>query len=241
MGYNFKHIGGNYTMYDEGILWDALLYSMEGEDPSKAIDNHLRREQRQVVKNHRLPIKTNGGIPDDNRFKGVIDSMTYEEREKIVNKNIAEYTKQQYEKMGIKVIKEYDDLFYSVELPDGWEIKATDHSMWNDVVDDKGRKRISFFYKGGYDVDAFSNFERRYSFKILPFDEYKSNVDYLERKFKPWKVFITDCGNKIKELKEITPSNDKEYLNIDDVLREEAILYLNDNYPDWQDINAYWD
>ena len=229
-------------MSQERVFWDALLYAMEGEDPSRAIENQERREQRRVVRNQKLPIKTNGGIPDGIRFKGVEDDMGYDERKEIVDKNISEYTKQQYEKMGIKVVEEYDDLFYSVELPEGWEIKATDHSMWNDVVDNNGRKRISFFYKGAfYDRDAFSNFAHRYSFSISPFDDYQSDVGYQERKFKPWKLFITDCGEKIEELKEIVPTTDKEYFAVDDTFREIAKKYLNEKYPDWENINAYWD
>ena len=160
---------------------------------------------------------------------------------KIIGKNNEEYTKQQYEKMGIKVVNDIADLFYTVELPDGWKIEPTDHSMWNNVLDDKGRIRISFFYKGAYDRDAFSNFNIRYSYKILPEDEYKSDLTYEERKLKPWKVFITDCGVNIKELKEITVENKKEYLNVDDILSDAAKEYLDQTYPEWQDINAYWD
>lgn len=226
----------------ERVFWDAMLYAMEGENPSKAIENQERREQRAVVRNQRLPKKTNGGMPDGYRFKGITDGMSYEEREKIVNNNISEYTKQQYERMGIKIIEEYDDLFYTVELPEGWEIKVTEHSMWNDVVDNNGRKRISFFYKGAfYDRDAFSNFERRYSFTISPFDDYKSDVGYQERKFKPWRLFITDCGEKVRELKEMVAITDEEYFKIDDVLKEVGVQYLDENYPEWRDINAYWD
>lgn len=196
----------------ERVFWDAMLYAMEGENPSKAIENQEKREQRAVVRNQRLPKKTNGGMPDGYRFRGITDGMSYEEREKIVNDNIYEYTRQQYERMGITIIEEYDDLFYTVELPEGLEIKATGHSMWNDVIDNNGRKRISFFYKGAfYDRDAFSNFERRYSFTISPFDDYKSDASYQERKFKSWKLFITDCGEKIKELKEMIASTDEEY------------------------------
>ena len=229
-------------MNNERVFWDAMLYAMEGENPSKAIENQERRGQQAVVKNHRLPIKTNGGIPNEYRFKGITDGMEYEERKSIVDKNIAEYTKQQYERMGIKIISKYDDLFYSVELPDGWEIKATSHSMWNDLLDNYGRKRANFFYKAAfYDRDAFINFEHRYSFRISPFDDYESDATYEERKFKPWKLFLTDNGEKIKELEEITATTDKEYFKIDDILREIGKAYLNENYPEWEDVNSYWD
>ena len=152
------------------------------------------------------------------------------------------YTKQQYERMGIRIIDEYDNLFYSVELPEGWKIEATDHSMWNNLFDNRGRKRASFFYKAAfYDRDAFINFGHRYSFEILPFDGYESDASYEDRKFKPWRLFLTDNGEKIKKLEEIVATTDEEYFRIDDILRKIGMTYLNENYPEWEDINSYWD
>ena len=55
------------------------------------------------------------------------------------------------------------------------------------------------------------------------------------------KLFITDCEEKIKELQELTANTNSEYLKINDILKEIGIKYLNENYPDWMDINAYWD
>lgn len=139
------------------VFYDAMLYAMEGENPSRVFENQEKREQIKTVKNNRLPKKTNEhSVPNEYRFDGITDSMMYEERRKIVDENNYRYTKQQYERMGIKIVEEYDDLFYTVELPDGWEIKSTDRSMWNDVIDDKGRKRISFFYKGDFMIGMLS-------------------------------------------------------------------------------------
>ena len=61
---------------------------------------------------------------------------------------------------GIKIIGNAvdgsDALFHQVEMPAGWKIVATDHSMWSDLVDDQGVKRASIFYKAAYyDRDAF--------------------------------------------------------------------------------------
>ena len=81
---------------------DAILYAMEGENPSKAIENQERRGQQSVVRNQRLPKKLNDhSVPREVRWNGVEDSMEWEERNKIVTQNNIEYTKQQYEKMGI--------------------------------------------------------------------------------------------------------------------------------------------
>lgn len=228
----------------ERLYYESMLYAMEGEDPSKAIDDEIKRNQKDVVRsNGRLPKKTNGGIPDEIRFAGVRNNMDWDERSKVVEENIKQFTRSQYERMGIQVVNEYDDLFFSVVLPEGWEIHGTGHSMWNDVTDDKGRKRISFFYKGVfYDRDAFSNFSYRYGFDISPFDDYKDpDVSYNDRKFEPWTLYITDCGKRILTLTSVTAKTDKEYLNQDDALRKEACKYLDEHYPYWKDINAYWD
>ncbi len=46
-------------------------------------------------------------------------------------------------------------LFVACLFPPGWSLKATDHSMWSNVVDDQGRPRASVFYKAAfYDTDA---------------------------------------------------------------------------------------
>lgn len=49
-----------------------------------------------------------------------------------------------------------DELFREATLPEGWTKQATDHSMWSEVVDTRGIRRVSVFYKAAfYDRDAF--------------------------------------------------------------------------------------
>lgn len=51
-----------------------------------------------------------------------------------------------------------DDLFRPCTLPDGWVKRGTDHSMWSEIVDDKGRRRVSIFYKAAfYDRSAHAS------------------------------------------------------------------------------------
>lgn len=79
---------------------------------------------------------------------------------------------EQYEKHGIKVVGESngDPLFVDVKLPEGWEIKGTGHSMWNEVLDNNGRVRATFFYKAAfYDRDAFLHFETRYKINTITY------------------------------------------------------------------------
>jgi hypothetical protein len=139
--------------------------------------------------------------------------------------------------MGIEIKDIYDDLFLNVILPEGWKIKATNHSMWNEVYDNKGRKRIMFFYKGAfYDRDAFSNFEHRFTVREVPFDEYKINASYEERKSKNWYGVVYDSEKEIFR----TKGKIKEKYD-DNSLIKECVEYLKKNYPLYEDINAYWD
>lgn len=71
-------------------------------------------------------------------------------------------TKEEYAKRGIEIISETegDDLFFDVKLPKGWELKSTEHSMWNNLVDEKGNIIASIFYKAAfYDRSSFIRFE----------------------------------------------------------------------------------
>ena len=49
-----------------------------------------------------------------------------------------------------------DPIWREATLPPGWNIKATDHYMWSDILDETGKKRGHIFYKAAfYDRDAF--------------------------------------------------------------------------------------
>lgn len=93
-----------------------------------------------------------------------------------------------------------------------------------------------FFYKGAfYDRDAFSDFEKRYSYSEMPFDDYKTDASYDERKSKEWYGVVYDCNKEIFRTKPIV---NKDYF--DTSLSNQCTAYLNENYPLWEDINAYW-
>lgn len=89
----------------------------------KAIENQETRGQKELCNSSQLP-KTDG-------FKDV---------------------KEICKKLGINVIGESknDNLFYDVELPKGWKIIPTDHSMWSKLLDDKNKEIASIFYKAAF-------------------------------------------------------------------------------------------
>src|ERR1700761_5319407 len=51
------------------------------------------------------------------------------------------------ESLGFVFGDDADDLFVKVQFPEGWKKVPTDHSMWTDLVDAKGRRRGGVFYK----------------------------------------------------------------------------------------------
>lgn len=197
---------------------EAMLYAMEDESPSKAIENQERRGQQSVVKNQRLPKKLNSHSKDN-----------------------IEHAKQQYEKMGIIIVDEYDDLFWNVELPEGWEIKATDHTMWNNLFDNKGRKRANLFYKAAfYDRDAFINFDTRFHISVDHIADASS--DYEVWKNSDYQGIVKD-GEKIIFSTECVPATDDYWEDniIRDDLKEQLEKYMSEHYPNYRDINSYWD
>lgn len=45
---------------------------------------------------------------------------------------------------------EGDPLFTRCQLPQGWQKRATDHSMWSELIDSGGEVKGSIFYKAAF-------------------------------------------------------------------------------------------
>ncbi len=183
---------------------NPMLQWLMGGNPN-AIEAQEAEGQKELINSLQLPLKCNSP-------RGI---------------NAAE----QYHKMGIKTFtgSKGDDLFLGVKLPDGWKKEATDHSMWNNLLDDKGRVRATFFYKAAfYDRDAFVNFNHRY-IKTTEFVDVKCTNNY--DKFYCVKDQATgEIIFKTEVTKEYSDSN----------LESQCIDFLKANYPDYEDLNAYW-
>jgi len=147
------------------------------------------------------------------------------------------------ERLGIKCLEEHDELFFNCKLPEGWHVEPTDHQLWSDILDDKGRRRGQVFYKAAfYDRDAFFHLNRRFNCREEPEDEYKGPTSYKERKVGNWYGMVYDqeeCVFKTEPVK--GSSSIDEHMNQVKLLREEARNWLEANYPNWQDVTAYWD
>ena len=148
-----------------------------------------------------------------------------------------------FEKMGIVFGEPVDDLFVRATLPEGWKKKPTDHSMWSKVVDERGRERISVFYKAAfYDRSAHMFPVRRFSTRTMDEKDdgfggsvtnkaqYAAIVDGETVIFRTDESVVEEPGEKYVD-----------YLDRRGVLEDQALAWLNEHYPDWQDPSAYWE
>lgn len=155
-------------------------------------------------------------------------------------------SKEALEKIGIKVLSEADDLFFNVELPEGWKLKQTDHSMWSHLFDDKERNRASIFYKAAYyDRSAEMDLNTRYSIKYEYEDGFKNDLSWDDRQMMSkfgrvydgkTIIFQTEAF-KLKHPKDWEGSNANQHK-----ARIQCEQWLIDNgLRDWESVSAYWE
>lgn len=204
---------------------EIFLEALGGKPVGKAIEDQEKREQQKMIAVTKLP-----------------KSFSMYSGEKLSVRKC-------YEKLGIKIVKEYDDLFYDVELPEGWKIKATNHSMWSKLLDEKGRERASIFYKGAfYDRDAFISFLKRYTIKIVDEDDYRTNMSYEKRQNLKHFGVVYDCDKEIFRTKGIQFSyvSTNEFFELNDArasyLIDKCKKFLDKKgITNFEDRFAYWD
>jgi hypothetical protein len=147
--------------------------------------------------------------------------------------------------MGIKTGEPYKDdpIFRPVELPEGWKKQATDHSMWSDLVDDKGRKRAAIFYKAAfYDRSAHMDVVRRFAV-LQNYDDCYGNKGLTHIQHR-----VLDCDKPVFETEKITVKNRKDgeedFQHTDGIAKEQRSKcedWLSKDYPEWEDPTMYWD
>lgn len=133
-----------------------------------------------------------------------------------------------FEALGFVFGEPADDIFLNVKFPAGWRKKATDHSMWSELLDDKGRKRGMIFYKAAfYDRSAHCHLTRRFDYSCY------EEVDEPNVRA----VVIRDAGITSETLGTYEPGDRAK----SDELEAAALKWLADKYPNWKELGAYWD
>lgn len=187
----------------KGDGMDILFEALVTGDSGGAILRQESNGQKSFVSSTTLPTNLNGG-------------------------------KEALEADGVKFLGdvEGDSIFQYVELPEGWKKVATDHSMWSDLVDDKGRKRASIFFKASfYDRSAHLNLSRRFGVQLDydRFDDEKVAV-----------ATVTDGDGVAFTTEPIHFEDEKAGREAKDMARSLATAWLSENWPDWEKESAYW-
>lgn len=197
------------SLRDEAVMIGILGDVLGGKSIGQAIEDHGRYEQQSLARKSetaRLP------------------------------KEIRHGTQVDLERWGVEILGEVDDLFLNVSLPTGWEVRPTDHYMWNELRDSLGRLRASFFFKPEfYDRDAFMSLRNRYACDTE--HDYHS-ADENE----PYIPLVKDAdGSVIWRGEPCHPSPEDSY---DSTPRGRALtaarVWLDENRPGWDDLHAYW-
>ncbi len=142
--------------------------------------------------------------------------------------------KETLEKWGVKFLGavEGDPIFQYVQLPQGWKKVPTNHSMWSNLVDDRGRGRAGIFYKAAfYDRSAHLSLDCRY----------QAHFDYDLFNKKAVGVTKVYDGTQVIFQTEPMSSDGKDSYHISDICSKQANDWLDKNYPDWKNPAAYWD
>lgn len=125
---------------------------------------------------------------------------------------------------------EGDPIFQYVTLPKGWSKRPTDHSMWSELIDDKGRKRASIFYKAAfYDRSAHIDFENRYSVR-RNYDNEKQIV-----------FFVKDGGKVIHTVGPVDKPDGMAEYTAADAQEKIARDWLAKTFGDTDNPTAHWD
>jgi hypothetical protein len=146
-------------------------------------------------------------------------------------------TRDKLEAMGVKFGADVDDLFVTVTLPDGWKKRATNHSMWSELIDEKGRVRALIFYKAAfYDRRATISLCARYSAdNYMPCDSAGAPVEYGSESHM---MTAVKDANAVIHVVGIREDGDRKTR---DEHQNQAEAWLNDRFPSWRDPAAYWE
>jgi len=153
------------------------------------------------------------------------DGQRYFMSADILPKEINGTTREGLSAIGFVFGSDADDLFVECRLPFGWTKRATEHAMHSHLIDERGRKRASVFYKA-------SSHDRRADISMMT----RYTIDLLRSKDGCYMVAVDDCEKIMMYFGE-SSSRNWEFL---EKLRENAEEWLDAELPEWRDPMAYW-
>lgn len=192
-------------MFPKPDPMDVFLEAVISGDPSGAILNQEKRGQEDLNAYDVLPRDLNGE------------------------------TRETFEAAGFVFGEAVDDQFVKGKLPAGWKKVAAEHSMWTDLVDDKGRKRGDIFYKAAfYDRHAHMNLKWRYGYNVEPVTGWGEGY----REDAACVGVVKDCGTIIWKTDQTAGPNDYKAQG---ELKSLAKAWIEEHFPDYRSPLAYWE
>ena len=138
-------------------------------------------------------------------------------------------TQEAFEALGFTFEDIGDSVLFKATLPDGWCLEEAG-GYWTNLIDEKGRKRGSYFYKSAfYDRDGNMRLSQRFHATY--------DAESPEKREGPYTVSVKDADGTIL----FTAGQcQKAYSDEFDKLMEQAEEFLHTNYPEWKDPTKYW-
>lgn len=137
--------------------------------------------------------------------------------------------KKSFESVGFTFEDVGDDVLYQATLPEGWKLEQTS-PYWNNLIDEKDRKRGYSFYENVLERTGRMSLSRRFiiSAVFTNSEDPQSSITVSVKDFNGTIVFPAGECNEF-----FTP----EY----ETLIQKCTQFLESNYPEWKDPDKYWD
>lgn len=150
-------------------------------------------------------------------------------------------SREAFEELGFVFTDTKSRLLVDAQLPEGWSIVKTSNYYFSDIIDDNGNKRGKFFYDGNpFDADAHMELVTRYR----PCCNYSESNGGRDCRYEFY------FGNEREELfvagaveykRNNTEEENHEAYVKEGEYRKAVEQWGDENYPDWRNIDAYWD
>lgn len=130
-----------------------------------------------------------------------------------------------------------DDITYETTLPTGWRLQHGKYSSWINIIDEFDNIRGKMFYKT-------SNCEKKAHMNL--YRKYKISAAYLNGDYFTRTIFFGNDEEVLFVAGQITGMLSTNEETIKKAHEEEerliaiAINWANENYPNWQNVDAYW-
>ena len=140
-------------------------------------------------------------------------------------------------RMGVKFlgVNNTNQILQNVEFPCGWRKERAESIYRVNLVDEKDRRRASLCYEAGKNPSAsVLDVDRRYSVNI-------GEEDYINGRYTGK---VCDLLNEIIYTTESIEFNNKDFRSCCRARAAARILaetWLDENFPAWQSVTAYWD